>query len=70
MSAWHAAGRGSILRQATRHVLLGAKTWLSTLEIVHPVPFGGDFKRRRSLLSGAHIIMAGEVKYPTHGVNV
>ena len=66
MSAWHAASRGSIPAR-TRHVILGVKTWLSTLETVHLCLSDETLKAVGPFYL---VSMPGEVKYPTQGVNV
>ena len=60
--ARHAAVQGSISAR-TRHVILGVKTLLSTLEIVFRILKAG-------IVPSNLVSMLGEVKDPTQGVNV
>ena len=63
-SAWHAAGRDSIPAR-TRHVILGVKTWLSTLETVSLCLSEETLK---AVLLFYLVSMPGEVKGPIQHV--
>ena len=47
-----------------------SKLWQVHLLYILPVSVGGDTISRWSLLHMYLVSMPGEVKYPTHGVNV
>ena len=62
MSAWHAAGRGSIPAR-TRNVIFGVKTWLSTLETVYLCVFSEE--TLKAVGPFYLVYMPGGVKFPT-----